>query len=37
MRTVLYDYQEATASDIFNRMAIGEIRGAYIAYQTRLW
>lgn len=37
MKTTLYDYQEKTANDIYNRMAKGEIRGAYIAYQTRRW
>lgn len=34
MRTKLYDYQEKTASDIFNQMCENNIRGAYIAFQT---
>lgn len=34
MRTKLYDYQEKTANDIFNRMYTDEIRGAYIAFET---
>lgn len=34
MRTKLYDYQEETASDIYNRISNGELTGAYIAYET---
>ena len=34
MHTTLYDYQEKTASDIFKRMCDGEIKGAYIGYET---
>ena len=34
MRTVLYEYQETTASDIFNRMDSKEIRGAYLGFDT---
>ena len=32
MNTVLYDYQEKTAENIFNRMASGEIKGAYLGF-----
>lgn len=34
MKTNLYDYQESTASDIFNRMNKGEIKGAYLGFET---
>ncbi|MDE6946246.1 MAG: DEAD/DEAH box helicase [Anaeroplasmataceae bacterium] len=34
MRTILYDYQEETANDIFNRMVKNEIRGAYLGFET---
>ena len=34
MKTVLYDYQEKTANDIYERIRTREIRGAYIAYET---
>lgn len=34
MRTKLYDYQENTAKDIYNRMSEGELTGAYIGYET---
>ena len=34
MNTILYDYQEKTSRDIFNRICNSEIRGAYIAYET---
>lgn len=34
MRTVLYDYQEKTANDIFNRMETGELKGAYLGFDT---
>lgn len=34
MKTKLYDYQEKTASDIFNRMINGDIRGAYLGFDT---
>ena len=34
MRTTLYDYQEVTANDIYDRMESNEIHGAYIAYET---
>ena len=34
MHTKLYDYQEDTARDIFNRIANKEITGAYIGYET---
>lgn len=36
MRTVLYDYQEITANDIYNRISDNEIRGAYLGFETRL-
>ena len=29
MKTILYDYQERTADDIFKRINSGEIKGAY--------
>lgn len=35
MLTKLYDYQEKTSNDIFNRIIEGEIIGAYIGYDTR--
>lgn len=34
MKTVLYDYQDKTAEDIFNRMNSGEIKGAYLGFDT---
>lgn len=34
MKTVLYDYQAKTATDIFNRMEAGEIKGAYLGFDT---
>lgn len=34
MRTKLYDYQDKTAKDIFNRMNSGEIKGAYLGFDT---
>lgn len=34
MYTKLYDYQEATANDIFNRINNGEIKGAYLGFDT---
>lgn len=34
MKTVLYKYQEETANDIFNRMCNGEIKGAYLGFDT---
>lgn len=34
MFTKLYEYQETTANDIFNKMIRGDITGAYIAYET---
>lgn len=34
MFTKLYDYQESTANDIYNRIAKGEIRGAYLGFDT---
>ena len=34
MKTVLYDYQDKTAKDIFNRMNSGEIKGAYLGFDT---
>lgn len=34
MKTVLYDYQEKTAKDIFERMEAHEIRGAYLGFET---
>lgn len=35
MLTKLYDYQEKTAKDIFERMCDGEIKGAYLGFETR--
>lgn len=34
MHTKLYDYQEETAKDIFDRMNSKEIRGAYLGFDT---
>ena len=34
MKTVLYDYQDETAKDIFDRMNSGEIKGAYLGFDT---
>lgn len=34
MFTKLYDYQEKTAKDIFERMDSGEITGAYLGFET---
>lgn len=34
MRTRLYDYQEKTAYDIYNRINSGEITGAYLGFDT---
>ena len=34
MYTKLYDYQEKTAKDIFERMNSGEIKGAYLGFDT---
>lgn len=34
MYTTLYDYQENTARDIFERICSGEIRGAYLGFDT---
>lgn len=34
MKTVLYDYQDKTAGDIFDRMNSGEIKGAYLGFDT---
>ena len=34
MRTKLYDYQDKTAKDIFDRMNSGEIKGAYLGFDT---
>ena len=34
MYTKLYDYQEKTAKDIFERMDSGEIKGAYLGFDT---
>jgi len=34
MLTKLYDYQENTAEDIFKRMKKGEIKGAYLGFDT---
>ena len=34
MKTKLYDYQDRTAEDIFNRMNSGEIKGAYLGFDT---
>lgn len=35
MFTKLYDYQEKTANDIFDRINSGEIKGAYLGFDTR--
>lgn len=35
MHTKLYNYQKETADDIYIRIINHEIRGAYIAYETR--
>lgn len=34
MKTVLYKYQDDTATDIFNRMYSGRIKGAYLGFDT---
>ena len=34
MKTVLYKYQEETANNIFDRMCKGEIKGAYLGFDT---
>ena len=34
MLTRLYDYQESTATDIFNRIENKEITGAYLGFET---
>lgn len=34
MQTKLYDYQEKTATDIFERINNGEIKGAYIGFEV---
>lgn len=34
MQTKLYDYQEKTANSIYNRMRSGEIKGAYLGFDT---
>ena len=34
MKTVLYEYQEKTANDIFERIASEEIKGAYLGFDT---
>ena len=34
MKTILYDYQEKTANDIFKRINSGEIKGAYLGFDT---
>lgn len=34
MFTKLYDYQEKTSNDIFNRIKSGEIKGAYLGFDT---
>lgn len=34
MRTKLYDYQDKTAEDIYNRMCNKELKGAYLGFQT---
>lgn len=34
MKTKLYDYQENTSTDIFNRIYRGEIKGAYLGFDT---
>ena len=36
MKTVLYNYQDKTAKDIFDRMNRGEIKGAYLGFETRM-
>lgn len=36
MRTKLYNYQDKTAKDIFDRMNSGEIKGAYLGFETRM-
>ena len=34
MKTILYEKKEKTASDIFNRIDAGEIKGAYLGFDT---
>ena len=34
MFTKLYDYQEVTSTDVFNRIKNGEITGAYLGFET---
>lgn len=34
MHTLLYDYQEKTANDIYDRMSAGKIKGAYLGFDT---
>ena len=34
MKTLLYKYQDDTATDIFNRMLSGSIKGAYLGFDT---
>ena len=34
MQTILYDYQETTSKDIFKRISKGEIKGAYLGFDT---
>ena len=34
LTTELYDYQDKTANDIFNRMYNSEIKGAYLGFET---
>ena len=34
MKTKLYDYQKETSENIYNRMSDGEIRGAYLGFDT---
>lgn len=34
MYTKLYEYQATAASDIYNRMVAGEIKGAYLGFET---
>ena len=34
MKTLLYKYQDDTATDIFNRMSEGDIKGAYLGFDT---
>ena len=34
MKTELYKYQKNTANDIFNRISKGEIKGAYLGFDT---